>query len=75
MTAKQRKTTASVAPPLPLLTVDDVCQVLRIDRSTWDDWRGRNYGPQCIKISPKAVRVHPDDLAAFIESCRESKAS
>ncbi len=59
------KTTLATAD-LPLLTIPDVARQLRICQQTAYRlcWSG---DLKSVKIAPKVLRVHPLDLARYIE--------
>lgn len=50
-----------------LLTESDVAALLRVDRRTVQAWRQRGTGPRFVRISNRAVRYRPSDIAEFTE--------
>lgn len=55
-----------------LLTVNQVCALLGIAKSTWYRWRAIGHGPPTVPIGPpssvrkRIVRVRRSDLLEFI---------
>ena len=63
---------AAEAPHFKLLDTDEAAAALGIGRRTLQERvAAREIG--CVKIG-RAVRFHPDDLAAFIERNRQKPA-
>jgi excisionase family DNA binding protein len=53
------------------LTVADVCEELRVSRSTFYDWRAKGKAPRCIKLPNGEIRVRRDELDRWLASCEE----
>ena len=59
-------TTAAAEPPVrPLLTVDDLARVLRVDSKTVRRWRSEGKLPDAIELGG-VVRWHPDVVGAWL---------
>ncbi|MGW4200911.1 helix-turn-helix transcriptional regulator [Streptomyces sp. NPDC004726] len=57
--------------PMAQLTVDDVCDELRIARSTFYDWRQKGRGPRCIRLPNGTLRIRRSDLENWLVDCEE----
>lgn len=67
-----RRDAAAEASPFKLLDTNEAAAVLGIGRRTLQERvESREIG--CVRIG-RAVRFHPDDLAAFIERNRQKAA-
>ncbi len=53
------------------LTIPEVCDELRISRSTFYYWRQLGTAPKCIKLPNGQIRVRRADLDAWITSREE----
>lgn len=51
--------------PQPLLTVDQVCGILGISRSTLYHWRTIGIGPSAVKL-PNGIRFRPGTVHDWI---------
>jgi predicted DNA-binding transcriptional regulator AlpA len=51
------------------LTLAEVCAELRIERSTFYDWRAKGRAPRCLKLPNGEIRVTRRDLDAWLETC------
>ena len=51
------------------LTLAEVCAELRIERSTFYDWRAKGRAPRCLKLPNGEIRVTRSDLDAWLETC------
>ncbi|MFE7806627.1 helix-turn-helix transcriptional regulator [Streptomyces sp. NPDC057430] len=51
------------------LTVDELCEELRISRSTFYDWRQKGRAPQCVKLPNGSLRVRRSDLENWLTDC------
>lgn len=62
------------AAPLPRggsnekLTLAEVCAELRIERSTFYDWRAKGRAPKCLKLPNGEIRITRRDLDAWLET-------
>ena len=56
--------------PNEKLTLAEVCQELRIERSTFYDWRAKGRAPKCSKLPNGELRIVRRDLDEWFESCR-----
>ena len=52
------------------LTLAEVCKELRIERSTFYDWRAKGRAPKCSKPPNGELRIVRRDLDEWYESCR-----
>ncbi|MFI6287666.1 helix-turn-helix transcriptional regulator [Streptomyces sp. NPDC051018] len=57
--------------PASQLTVDDVCDELRISRSTFYDWRQKGRGPLCIRLPNGTLRIRRRDLENWLIDCED----
>jgi predicted DNA-binding transcriptional regulator AlpA len=67
VTASPRQRTAAEK-----LTVKEILAELKIERSTWNDWRAKRTAPRCIKLPNGQLRVRRDVLDQWIEDREES---
>jgi predicted DNA-binding transcriptional regulator AlpA len=51
------------------LTLAELCAELKIQRSTFYDWRAKGRAPRCMKLPNGEIRVMRRDLEAWLESC------
>ncbi|MFC9395008.1 helix-turn-helix transcriptional regulator [Streptomyces sp. NPDC057027] len=51
------------------LTVDELCEELRISRSTFYDWRQKGRAPRCVKLPNGSLRVRRSDLENWLTDC------
>ncbi|WP_372407733.1 helix-turn-helix transcriptional regulator [Streptomyces luteireticuli] len=49
------------------LTLDEVCEELKISRSTFYDWRRKNRAPRCIKLPNGDLRVRRSALDHWLD--------
>ncbi|GAA4294251.1 helix-turn-helix transcriptional regulator [Actinomadura luteofluorescens] len=61
----------NLAAPSNLLTLAEVLDELRVSRSTFDTWRTLGTAPKCIKLPNGRIRVHRDDLDAWLSTRTE----
>ncbi|MFI6979945.1 helix-turn-helix transcriptional regulator [Embleya sp. NPDC050154] len=62
------KTTAPRPPkPTDKLTLDEVCDELRVARSTFYDWRQKGRAPRCIKLPNGDLRVRRQVLDDWLD--------
>lgn len=54
-----------------LLTLAEVLAELRVSRSTFDTWRTLGTAPKCIKLPNGRIRVHRNDLDAWLSTRTE----
>ena len=52
------------------LTLAEVCAELRIERSTFYDWRAKGRAPRCCKLPNGELRIVRRDLDEWFEACR-----
>ena len=52
------------------LTLAEVCAELRIERSTFYDWRAKGRAPACSKLPNGELRIVRRDLDSWFEACR-----
>jgi len=48
------------------LTIAEVCDELKISRSTFYDWRAKQKAPQCIILPNKSMRIRRADLDRWL---------
>ncbi|MEU3597971.1 helix-turn-helix domain-containing protein [Streptomyces sp. NPDC006798] len=53
------------------LTVDDVCDELRISRSTFYDWRQKGRAPRCIRLPNGTLRIRRTDFENWLTDCED----
>ncbi len=51
------------------LTLAELCAELKIQRSTFYDWRAKGRAPKCLKLPNGEIRVVRRDLDAWLETC------
>ncbi|WP_329089328.1 helix-turn-helix transcriptional regulator [Streptosporangium sp. NBC_01469] len=64
----------ATANPSKKLTVPEVCEELRISRSTFYDWRAKGRAPRCITLPNGSLRVRRADLDRWLNE-REDLAA
>lgn len=50
------------------LTIAEVCQELKISRSTFYDWRAKRRAPRCISLPNRSLRVRRADLDRWLSA-------
>ncbi|MEU6219817.1 helix-turn-helix domain-containing protein [Streptomyces sp. NPDC047022] len=55
------------------LTLAEICQDLKISRSTFYDWRAKGRAPRCIKLPNGDLRVRRSDYEHWLDD-REDAA-
>ena len=50
------------------LTVEDICEALKISRCTWDKWRRDGRTPRCKKLPNGHLRIRRDWFDAWCEA-------
>ncbi|HEY3867160.1 MAG TPA: helix-turn-helix domain-containing protein [Actinocrinis sp.] len=55
-----------------MLTIPEVCRVLRVSRSTFYDWRTKGRAPRCLKLPNGDLRVKLSELTRFMDVCEEA---
>ncbi|GAB2918980.1 helix-turn-helix domain-containing protein [Nonomuraea fastidiosa] len=51
------------------LTVEEVCEELRISRRSWDRWRSRGTGPRAKRLAGNGpIRIRRDWLDEWVEA-------
>lgn len=53
------------------LTIADVCEELRISRSTFYEWRAKRKAPPCLKLPNGDLRILRNDFENWLASLRE----
>ncbi|WP_372509408.1 helix-turn-helix transcriptional regulator [Streptomyces humicola] len=56
-----------------MLTLPEVCEELRITRSTFYDWRQKGRAPRCIKLPNGDLRIRRSDFEIWLDG-REDAA-
>jgi predicted DNA-binding transcriptional regulator AlpA len=68
------KSTTAAPPtrggPNEKLTLAEVCAELRVERSTFYDWRAKGRAPKCSKLPNGELRILRRDLDEWFESRR-----
>lgn len=72
--ARKRRARSGNASTIEMLTVDQICVALGIDRSTFYQWRIKGKSPVCIKLPNGSIRVRRDEYERWLKS-REEKAA
>ncbi|WP_329117439.1 helix-turn-helix transcriptional regulator [Streptomyces sp. NBC_01465] len=57
----------TAASPRAMLTLPEVCDELRISRSTFYDWRAKGRAPRCIKLPNGDLRIRRGDLNNWLD--------
>jgi len=65
----QAAVVAASRNPDEKLTLAELCAELKIQRSTFYDWRAKGRAPRCLKLPNGEIRVTRRDLDAWLESC------
>lgn len=55
-----------------MLTLADVCNELKISRSTFYDWRAKKRAPRCIKLPNGDLRIRRSDLDHWLDGCEDA---
>ena len=58
----------------PLLTLAEVCEELKIPRTTYYDWRRKRCAPSSLKLPNGEVRIRRSVLDAWLEDREEVAA-
>ncbi|MET9893704.1 helix-turn-helix domain-containing protein [Streptomyces sp. NPDC006465] len=66
-------TTSAVRSRDEKLTLAEVCEELKISRSTFYDWRAKGRAPRCIKLPNGDLRIRRSDLDHWLDD-REDAA-
>lgn len=51
-----------------LMTVQRVCDVLKVSRSTFEKWRQRRLGPRATRLPNGQLRITRSELNEWLES-------
>ncbi|CCB73246.1 MULTISPECIES: helix-turn-helix transcriptional regulator [Streptomycetaceae] len=54
-----------------LLTITEVCEELKVSKSTFYEWRQKRRTPRCIRLPNGDLRVRRGDLDQWLESIEE----
>ena len=57
--------------PNEKLTIAEVCNELKVSRSTFYDWRAKGCAPRCIKLPNGGLRIRRADLDRWLDSRQE----
>lgn len=60
--------------PGAMLTLEEVCAELRINRSTFNGWRAKKCAPPCLKLPNGKLRFRRSELDRWLRSCAEVTA-
>ncbi|QIY62718.1 helix-turn-helix domain-containing protein [Streptomyces sp. RPA4-2] len=66
-------TTSTVRSRDEKLTLAEVCEELKVSRSTFYDWRAKRRAPRCIKLPNGDLRIRRSDLDHWLDD-REDAA-
>ncbi|WP_239374540.1 AlpA family transcriptional regulator [Frankia sp. Cj5] len=55
-----------------LLTLDQLCDELKISRSTFYDWRAKRRAPRCLTLPNGQLRIRRSDLSAWLDGREEA---
>jgi excisionase family DNA binding protein len=53
------------------LTIAQVCEELRVSRSTFYDWRAKGKAPHGLKLPNGEIRVRRNELDHWLATCEE----
>lgn len=73
MSASRAKDHPSIALSEPLLDINDVCALLRVQPATVYGWRYRGEGPEAIPVGNK-LRWDREEVIQWLESNRPAPA-
>ena len=59
---------------LAVLTVNEICDLLKVSRRTFYEWRAKNTGPRCTKLPNGELRVRRVEFERWMDSCGEAVA-
>jgi predicted DNA-binding transcriptional regulator AlpA len=66
---RARRTGSSPLPADEWLTVEEICEELKISRRTFDRWRARGTGPRCVPLGGHGpLRTRRSWLDAWTEN-------
>ncbi len=66
-----RKAAPSEQQPLEWLTLDEVLAILKVKRSTFDDWRRKKVAPPVTKLPNRQIRIERGAFEAWMKSREE----
>jgi predicted DNA-binding transcriptional regulator AlpA len=61
-------TTTAYRPRDDKLTLAEICEDLKISRSTFYDWRAKGRAPRCIKLPNGDLRVRRSDYERWLDA-------
>jgi excisionase family DNA binding protein len=53
------------------LTIAELCEELRIARSTFYDWRAKGRAPRCIKLPNGDLRIRRTEFERWLSACED----
>ena len=53
------------------LTVDEFCEIYKVSRSTFYDWRAKGRAPKCRKLPNGEIRIRQTDADRWFDGCTE----
>ena len=53
-------------------TVAEVCDHLKITRSTWNKWLAKGRAPRAKRLPNRGLRIHIQDLAVWLDELPET---
>ena len=54
------------------LTVDQLCEELKVARSTFYQWRQVGKAPRCIRLPNGAIRIRRDELDRWLAALADA---
>ena len=51
-----------------LMTVQEVCDLLKVSRSTFEKWRQRRIGPKAMRLPNGQLRIQRSELDEWLQS-------
>lgn len=54
------------------LTITELCEELKVARSTFYEWRAKGRAPRCIKLPNGEIRIRRIDLDRWLDTCEEA---
>ena len=53
------------------LTVAEVCEELKVPRSTFNDWRAKGRAPRCVRLPNGQLRIARAELERWLDAHTE----
>lgn len=58
----------------PLLTSQQVADLLAVELRTVEDWRARGVGPRFVRVGRRMVRYRPADVESYVAGGQPTSA-